>query len=224
MFTATDSSLPHAVQLSSPSHWNCLIMSLSKLTCIWKSVAIAKQAKCLSCCILCAFNRSDFEAKEGRWETTNQHFYVDLPAEKRMVKPEYYSTAVNRTHHIHAAMAREAALDSLSAGLQEGPCGRAGARGMFHYLLHWQAAVIPPNRSLCCCSTAKLIVYQLIIRLLLCHQIDHASRQWLEVTLTETQRHNSSQPNPPAPLQSYHTTRRIGLGTDSSVWLLKSQP
>ena len=77
-----------------------------------------------------ACNRSDYEAHEGRWETTNRHFYVDLPAEKRMVKPEYFNTAADRTHHIHAALAHEAAEDSRAAGLpQEGPCGRAGARG-----------------------------------------------------------------------------------------------
>lgn len=82
------------------------------------------------CCLTCpACNRADYATHEGRWETTNRHFYVDLPAEKRMVKPEYYNTAADRTHHIHAALAHEAAKDSRAAGLQEGPCGRAGARG-----------------------------------------------------------------------------------------------
>lgn len=49
-----------------------------------------------------------------------------------MVKPEYYNTAADRTHHIHAALAHEAAEDSRAASLQEGPCGRAGARGEPH--------------------------------------------------------------------------------------------
>ncbi|DBA93845.1 TPA: hypothetical protein ACH3X3_013895 [Trebouxia sp. C0006] len=74
-------------------------------------------------------SEADYAIHEGRWETTNCHFYVDLPAEKRMVKPEYYNAAADRTHHIHAALAHEAAEDSGAAGLQEGPCGRAGARG-----------------------------------------------------------------------------------------------
>lgn len=74
-------------------------------------------------------HRADYTAHEGRWETTNRHYFVDLPAEKRMVQPQYYNTAVDRTHHIHAALAHEAADDSRAAGLQEGPCGRAGARG-----------------------------------------------------------------------------------------------
>jgi hypothetical protein len=85
------------------------------------------------CYLTCpAGNRADYATHEGRWETTNRHFYVDLPAEKRMVKPEYYNTAADRTHHIHAALAHEAAEDSRAAGLQEGPCGRAGARGEPH--------------------------------------------------------------------------------------------
>ncbi|KAL3144193.1 hypothetical protein ABBQ32_003974 [Trebouxia sp. C0010 RCD-2024] len=76
-----------------------------------------------------ALSQSDYEAHEGRWETTNRHFYVDLPAEKRMVKPEYYNTAVDTSHHIHAALANEAADDARTASVQGGPCGRAGARG-----------------------------------------------------------------------------------------------
>ena len=85
--------------------------------------------RCLTCP---ACNRADYAIHEGRWEATNCHFYVDLPAEKRMVKPEYYNAAADRTHHIHAALAHEAAEDSGAAGLQEGPCGRAGARGEPH--------------------------------------------------------------------------------------------
>lgn len=88
-----------------------------------------------TCCSLSArdFYRSDYEAHEGRWETTNRHFYVDLPAEKRMVKPEYYNTPVDTSHHIHAALANQAA--DRTAGVQGGPCGRAGARGTIpHHL------------------------------------------------------------------------------------------
>ena len=89
-----------------------------------------------------ACHRADYTAHEGRWETTNRHYFVDLPAEKRMVKPEYYNTAVDRTHHIHAALAHEAADDSMAAGLQGGPCGRAGARGECHewYIAHQYTA------------------------------------------------------------------------------------
>ena len=85
-----------------------------------------------SVCSLTVYDctRSDYEACEGRWETTNRHFYVDLPAEKRMVKPEYYNTAADTSHHIHAALANEAAGDAKAASVQGGPCGRAGARGI----------------------------------------------------------------------------------------------
>ena len=55
---------------------------------------------------------------------------MDLPAEKRMVKPEYYNTAADTSHHIHAALANEAADDAKAASVQGGPCGRAGARGI----------------------------------------------------------------------------------------------
>lgn len=64
---------------------------------------------------------------------------MDLPAEKRMVKPEYYNTAVDTSHHIHAALANEAADDARTASVQGGPCGRAGARGTIPDHPAWQA-------------------------------------------------------------------------------------
>ena len=70
--------------------------------------------------------RDDYKAHEGRWETTNRHFYVDLPAEKRMAKPEYYSAAADT---IQSALAHEAAEDSKTANANVVPSGRAGARG-----------------------------------------------------------------------------------------------
>ena len=73
--------------------------------------------------------RSDYQAHEGRWETTNQHFYVDLPAEKRLEQPKYYNSPADTTHHIHAALSNEGVTNAQSASGQAGPCGRAGARG-----------------------------------------------------------------------------------------------
>lgn len=93
-------------------------------------VVLANICRTLGSLSVCGCIRSDYESHEGRWETTNRHFYVDLPAEKRMVKPEYYNTAADTSHHIHAALANEAGDDAKAASVQGGPCGRAGARGM----------------------------------------------------------------------------------------------
>lgn len=55
-----------------------------------------------------------------------------------MMKPEYYNTAADTSHHIHAALANEAADDAKAASVQGEPCGRAGARGitLHHPALH----------------------------------------------------------------------------------------
>ena len=70
--------------------------------------------------------RADYTAREGRWETTNQHFYVDLPADKRLTQPGTYDAPLDKSNFIRAGLTKECFDGSLA---DETPGGRAGARG-----------------------------------------------------------------------------------------------
>lgn len=84
----------------------------------------AATVKVTACCLAI---RADYTAHEGRWETTNQHFYVDMPADKRLSQPDLYDTPLDKFNFIRAGLTKE--CYDASSKVAETSGGRAGARG-----------------------------------------------------------------------------------------------
>lgn len=103
----------------------------------------------------CVSTRADYTAHEGRWETTNQHFFVDLPAGKRLAQPALYNAPLDKSNFIRAGLTKECFDGSMA---DETPGGRAGARGkccLFSHTHQYTIAILRITFPLHWCSCAQ---------------------------------------------------------------------